>query len=214
MHMLRIIKKQLPIGLEGWKSVQLRRGTEFPGCGRTALTRNHSTLCCKAEDGKHAKQIKHLVGNKTTLGDVEEELNLEEVEFGESGANPEPSDGSEEDRVTASTATQSFTIKRRGCSSFLWIPRSSWVLSCQKSGQFAVAHLINLSRASTETLFTHAWLDQLPQFWFCFSQWDASKPSAAAQMCSSPSSRHSAATALMCLLMPSPSDDQAPIAVG
>ena len=46
------------------------------------------------EEAKLAKQIKHLIGNKpAVVGDAEQEFNLEEAEFGGSGANPnaEPS---------------------------------------------------------------------------------------------------------------------------
>ena len=64
--------------------------------------RKHSTLCWKEiptddpdclEEVKLAKEIKCVIGSKATVGDAEEEFNLEDVESGESGANPSPSNG-------------------------------------------------------------------------------------------------------------------------
>ena len=74
---------------------------------------------------KLAKQIKCLVGNKAALVDVEEEL---EVEFGESGANPNPDASSvgasaaidaspslsSQVAEAASKATPASAIKKRG----------------------------------------------------------------------------------------------------
>ena len=43
-----------------------------------------------APEGKLAKQVKHHFGNKSAMGCVEEEFELEEVEFVETRANPNP----------------------------------------------------------------------------------------------------------------------------
>ena len=53
------------------------------------------------EEVKLAKRIKYLIGNKASVGDAEEEFNLEEIEFGESGANPKPDAVSEADAESA-----------------------------------------------------------------------------------------------------------------
>ena len=42
------------------------------------------------EEVNLTKRIKYLIGNKAAIGDTEEEFDLEEVEFGENGANPNP----------------------------------------------------------------------------------------------------------------------------
>ena len=102
MNLLRIIEKHLPIGSEDWEDVVLEHGLHFPGRGRTALMRKCSTLCQKQiptgnpdclEDVKLAKRIKCVVDNKAAVGNAEEEPNLKDVEFGESDADPTPSDG-------------------------------------------------------------------------------------------------------------------------
>ena len=56
-----------------------------------------------------------MIGNKVAVGGAEEEFNLEDLEFGESGTNPnpEPSDSPEEDGATASSVTLSSTTKKK-----------------------------------------------------------------------------------------------------
>ena len=102
MHLLKIIKKHLPVGSEGWKGVVLEHELHFPGRGRTALMRRHFTLRRKqvptGDPGcprvvKLARRIKHVICNKAAVGFVEEEFNLKDAGFGESGANLTPSDG-------------------------------------------------------------------------------------------------------------------------
>ena len=126
MHTLGIIKKQLPIGSKGWKSIQLGHKTEFPGRSRTVLMRGHSTLHHKQiptgnsdcpEEVRLAKWIKHLTGNEAALRNVMRGgFDPEEVESGVSSANPnsspEPSDDPEEGRIATSTVAPSSTVKK------------------------------------------------------------------------------------------------------
>ena len=61
--------------------------------------RKHTTLAKKQiptgdlncpEEVELAKSVKCMIGNKTAVGDAEEQFKLTQVKFGESGANPDP----------------------------------------------------------------------------------------------------------------------------
>ena len=89
MRLLRIIKRQLPVGSKEWKSVVLEHELHFLGRDRTALVRKHSTPQQEQiptadpecpEEVKLVKWIKFVTGNEAAVGDAEEEFNLEEVE--------------------------------------------------------------------------------------------------------------------------------------
>ena len=110
MHMLRIVERVLPIGSEGWKAVEAEHADEYPARCKNALMRKYATLYRKPiptgdpncpEEVKLAKRIKYMIGNKAAIGNAEEEFNLEEIEFGESGANPNPDANNETDAEEA-----------------------------------------------------------------------------------------------------------------
>ena len=75
MCSLMILEKHLPAGSEGWKGAELEREAHFPGWGRSAPMRRHST---PAQEQVPAGEV----------GDAEEEFKLAQVELGASGASP------------------------------------------------------------------------------------------------------------------------------
>ena len=105
MDLLRCIEKILPIGCEEWNMVVQEHGQKYPNSHRDkgAVVRKYSTLHRKTiptgnpacpEEVRLAKHIKYKIGDKACLGDAEEDFVLEEVGFGESGANPNPDSAS------------------------------------------------------------------------------------------------------------------------
>ena len=99
MDMLWIIKRIKPIGSEEWQAVTDEHNEDFPGRSKESLMKKYATLYRKKiptgdpncpEEVKLAKQVKYLIGQKAAVGDGEEEFNLEQVEFSETGANPNP----------------------------------------------------------------------------------------------------------------------------
>ena len=93
MHMLRTMEKHLTIGSESLGSVMHDHEVEFPGQGRTALMRMHSTLHQKQpptddpdcpKEVKLAKRIECMAGNKAVVGNTKERFNLKEAQSGKS----------------------------------------------------------------------------------------------------------------------------------
>ena len=80
----------MPIGFESFKDVVLEHKLEFPGQGRPALMRKHTTTLHQKQtptddpdcpgEVKLAKQIEHMTGSKTAVGDAKEEFNLKQAE--------------------------------------------------------------------------------------------------------------------------------------
>ena len=69
----------------------------------------HSKKICTGdptipEEVRLAKQVKWKIGNKAAIGDVEEHFELEEVEFGETQANPNPTPADCTDPAPVDTA--------------------------------------------------------------------------------------------------------------
>jgi hypothetical protein len=100
MSMLRLMDRILPIGPDEWKQVTIEHAEDYPFRNdKAALVRKYSTLHRKPiptgnpdcpEEVKLAKRIRFKIGNRASIGDVEENFDFEKVEFGESGANPNP----------------------------------------------------------------------------------------------------------------------------
>eukprot|EP00535_Pseudo-nitzschia_heimii_P000647 CAMPEP_0197178980 /NCGR_PEP_ID=MMETSP1423-20130617/4081_1 /TAXON_ID=476441 /ORGANISM="Pseudo-nitzschia heimii, Strain UNC1101" /LENGTH=224 /DNA_ID=CAMNT_0042628813 /DNA_START=109 /DNA_END=780 /DNA_ORIENTATION=+ len=114
VHLLRIVEWLLPIGTEGWKTVETKQSENSPSRCKNALMRKYSTLQQKKnptgnpnmpEEVRLTKRFKHLIGDKAFMGDADEEFNLEEVGFGESGANPNPEAGIDTDAPPYVTPT-------------------------------------------------------------------------------------------------------------
>ena len=117
MHMLGMIETVLPIGPEGWMSMESEHGVQFLGRRRSALVRKCSTLHRRQiptvdpdfpEEVKLANQIRHLIGNTVALGDVEEEFDFKEAGLGKSHADPSPNPG-----ASSASASQESTEAAR-----------------------------------------------------------------------------------------------------
>jgi hypothetical protein len=106
MHMLGIMDRVLPIGSEQWDSVVAEHSNDYPGRCKNGLMRKYSSLHRRPiptgdpncpEEVRLAKRIKYAIGNKASLGDAEEEFDIEGVVHGESGANPNPEPNQDRD---------------------------------------------------------------------------------------------------------------------
>ena len=96
MNLLRIIKDILPIGEENWKRVLALHSETHPCRDVTSIKRKFQSLHRKPiptgdpecpEEVQLAKRLKHRIGQKASIGDGEDEFELEDVQHGPSGAN-------------------------------------------------------------------------------------------------------------------------------
>ena len=88
-----------PTGAEQWDSVVAEHRQQYPSRDKDAIRQKYNLLHQKniptgdpncPEEVKLAKHVKYYIGQKACLGDAEQEFDLEEVDFGENGGNPNP----------------------------------------------------------------------------------------------------------------------------
>ena len=99
MHLLRILERVNPIGSEEWTQCTEEHRILYPGRCKESIKRKYATLYRKGiptgdpncpEEVRLAKKIKWAIGARASIGDGDEEFNLEETTFNSNDNDPDP----------------------------------------------------------------------------------------------------------------------------